>query len=318
MISPPAYKPLRAMNDRLSDLIGSSSTASAAISSAAAGSSSSATAAGPVIMQDFFAEVQEIKQSMELMRNNVRLMEESHSENLTAMSTDQSRRWSNQLEELTQATNRIVAQVRDRLKELDEANKEHAARYKSTTEGATESRIRTNMHGSLTRKFVELMADYQDLQTRYKTKYRERMERQYRIINPTATKEEVQVVVENPQADLFSQQIAGQTAVRNALADIQDRHKDLLRLETSINELHQLFLDVSVLVEAQGELLNQIEHAVGNSVINTGGALEELRRANHYKRRKREFDCWVASVILIIIVILGMPVLVGVIDDDER
>ena len=154
------------------------------------------------------------------------------------------------------------------------------------------------------------------LQTRYKTKYRERVERQYRIINPTASKEEVQVVVDNPQADLFSQQIAGHTAARNALADIQDRHRDILRLETSINELHQLFLDVSVLVEAQGEMLNQIEHAVGATVVNTGGAVEELRRANEYKKRKREFMCWVASVIAIVVVILGMPVLVNILDND--
>lgn len=31
------------------------------------------------------------------------------------------------------------------------------------------------MHGTLTRKFVDLMAEYQELQTKYKNKYRERV-----------------------------------------------------------------------------------------------------------------------------------------------
>ena len=34
---------------------------------------------------------------------------------------------------------------------------------------------------------------------------------------------------------------------------LQERHKDITRLETSINELHQLFMDMAVLVESQGE-----------------------------------------------------------------
>jgi t-SNARE complex subunit (syntaxin) len=35
-----------------------------------------------------------------------------------------------------------------------------------------------------------------------------------------------------------------------------------VRLEQSIVELHQLFVDMSVLVETQGEMLDQIEYSV--------------------------------------------------------
>ena len=48
----------------------------------------------------------------------------------------------------------------------------------STLAAVLQARIRTNMHGTLTRKFVDLMAEYQQLQTKYKNKYRERVERQ--------------------------------------------------------------------------------------------------------------------------------------------
>ena len=150
--------------------------------------------------------------------------------------------------------------MRNKLKAMDLENKEFARR----NEGASEARIRSNMHGTMTRKFVDLMAEYQEIQTKYKNKYRDRVERQYRIVKPNAEQSEIAQVLDDPEAseNIFANQLnrsAGHAAARNALADIQERHQDIKRLEASISELHQLFLDMSVLVETQGELLDQIE-----------------------------------------------------------
>jgi len=165
------------------------------------------------------------------------------------------------------------------------------------------------MHGTLTRKFVDLMGEYQEIQTKYKNKYRERVERQYRIVKPHATRDEIDKALDSgdQQPEIFTQQILqgpGHAAARNALADIQERHKDITRLETSIQELHQLFLDMSVLVESQGELLDQIEYTVGQSVNYTGKAIEELRTANKYQKKIRKKMCCIIVVVIIIIAIL--------------
>ena len=40
---------------------------------------------------------------------------------------------------------------------------------------------------------------------------------------------------------------------------IQDKHKDILRLEQSIADLAQMFEEMAVLVDAQGEMLDAIE-----------------------------------------------------------
>ena len=55
-----------------------------------------------------------------------------------------------------------------------------------------------------------------------------------------------------------------QTAL-NAYADVQSKHEELMRLETSIREVHQLFLDMAILVEQQGELLDNIEDMVSHA-----------------------------------------------------
>ena len=50
--------------------------------------------------------------------------------------------------------------------------------------------------------------------------------------------------------------------VLDTLAEIQERHEAVKELEKSLMELHQIFLDMAVLVEAQGEMLDNIENQV--------------------------------------------------------
>lgn len=38
---------------------------------------------------------------------------------------------------------------------------------------------------------------------------------------------------------------------RQTLADIQERHADIIKLENSIRELHDMFMDMAMLVENQ-------------------------------------------------------------------
>lgn len=49
----------------------------------------------------------------------------------------------------------------------------------------------------------------------------------------------------------FSKIISDSQITRQALNEIESRHKDIMRLETSIRELHELFVDMAVLVETQ-------------------------------------------------------------------
>jgi diphthamide synthase (EF-2-diphthine--ammonia ligase) len=51
--------------------------------------------------------------------------------------------------------------------------------------------------------------------------------------------------------------------VLDTLAEIQERHEAVKELERSLLDLHQIFLDMAVLVEAQGEMLDNIEAQVG-------------------------------------------------------
>jgi t-SNARE complex subunit (syntaxin) len=55
--------------------------------------------------------------------------------------------------------------------------------------------------------------------------------------------------------------------VLDTLAEIQERNRAVKDLEASLLELHQVFLDMAVLVEAQGEMLDNIEKQVRATLV---------------------------------------------------
>jgi len=73
-----------------------------------------------------------------------------------------------------------------------------------------------------------------------------------------------------------------------------------VKLERSITELHQLFVDMAVLVESQGELLNQIEHNVEQAVGFVASGNEQLVAAREYQDASRKKMMIICCIIVVI------------------
>lgn len=54
----------------------------------------------------------------------------------------------------------------------------------------------------------------------------------------------------------------GRGQILESIREIQERHDAVKEIERNLLELHQIFMDMAVLVEAQGEQLNDIESQV--------------------------------------------------------
>lgn len=55
---------------------------------------------------------------------------------------------------------------------------------------------------------------------------------------------------------LSSAQIVDSGISKQALSEIEARHKDIVRLESSIKELHDMFVDIAMLVESQVQYIH--------------------------------------------------------------
>jgi len=252
---------------------------------------------GPGYMGDFFHEVAQIKQEMESMRGNVAELVQNHAKALTDVYAGA--QYKERIEDLTDETNALATRVRNKLTSLDQDLKAMLQRDSSAAQ-QSDYKIRRNMHATLTKKFMEQMQDYQEAQAKYKRNVEETVKRQFKIVKPDASEAEVAEVLENGGQGIFTENMLASQNARSALEDVQEKHKDIQRLESSIQELHQLFVDLSVLVESQGELLNDIEHNVETSVEYMKSGVGELVKANEYAAKSRKKMCCLIMFFVIV------------------
>ncbi|KAI4891675.1 hypothetical protein NFI96_017566 [Prochilodus magdalenae] len=102
------------------------------------------------------------------------------------------------------------------------------------------------------------------------------------------TNEELEDMLESGNPSIFTSDIISDSQItRQALNEIESRHKDIIRLESSIKELHEMFMDMAMLVETQGEMIDNIEKNVSNAVEYVGKANEECKKAVRYQKSAR-------------------------------
>ena len=163
-----------------------------------AGLVANASAAGGTgggdFMQEFFGDVEIVKANIMALKDATRKIADINESALQATTTDREQNLSNELDPLIKATNKkaaVAKQLLQRLREdTDQMKKTGAQGAKQTPE----VRIRENLANTLTRKFVDVMKEYQNAQTKYRNDIKKKVKRQIQIVKPDATTEEIDAV----------------------------------------------------------------------------------------------------------------------------
>lgn len=194
---------------------------------------------------------------------------------------------------------------------LELLKKETADRKKDKSTPLSEMRIRENMCATLTKKFMDCMKDYQKAQQAYKNDMKNKVKRQVQIVKPDASEEEIDAVMRSGDpGSIYKSAILQGTAdsIKDVYLNCQDKYQDVLRLEQSVAELHQMFLDLALLVEQQGEMLDQIEFQVRTAANYVEQGNEEVRKALKSQKSARKKKCcllFVGIAIILIIVLVA-------------
>ena len=132
------------------------------------------------------------------------------------------------------------------------------------------------------------MTEYNRTQTDYRERCKDRIIRQLEITGRTTTNEELEDMLEQGNSAVFTQGIIMDTAqAKQTLADIEARHADIIKLESSIKELHDMFMDMAMLVESQGEMIDRIEYHVEHAVDYVQTATQDTKKALKYQSKAR-------------------------------
>lgn len=140
-------------------------------------------------------------------------------------------------------------------------------------------------------RFREVLREFQESQLDYKNATQEKIRRQIAIVKPNADESEINELVNDPDATskLLNEQITGtaHAKIRNAVNDIDQKYKDILKLEKGVEEVYQLFLDLGTLIQAQGEMLDSIltNMQEARDYINKGNQKLESAQKIHKKAR---------------------------------
>ncbi|XP_011501948.1 PREDICTED: syntaxin-1A isoform X2 [Ceratosolen solmsi marchali] len=254
-------------------------------------------------MTEFFAEVEEIREMIDKIQTNVEEVKKKHSAILSAPQTDEKVKM--ELEDLMADIKKTANKVRAKLKVIEQ----NIEQEEHTNKSSADLRIRKTQHSTLSRKFVEVMTEYNRTQTDYRERCKGRIQRQLEITGRTTTNEELEEMLEQGNPAVFTQGIIMETQqAKQTLADIEARHADIIKLENSIRELHDMFMDMAMLVESQGEMIDRIEYHVEHAVDYVQTATQDTKKALKYQSKARRKKIMIMICVAILAVIVATTI----------
>ncbi|CAF0905961.1 unnamed protein product [Adineta steineri] len=268
-------------------------------------------------MSDFFAHVDSLRTNIDKISELVDEVKRLHSTILAAPQADD--RTKEELEEKMADIKKLANGVRQKLKametELEQEGNDNAWQTEQEQEQsqATSSktqaqlRIEKSQLFVLTQKFRDVMNDYNQVQLGYRQKCKERIQRQLEITGRSVTEGEVEEMLESGNPAVFTQGIMVETAqAKQSLADIEARHGDIMKLEKSIKELHDMFIDMAALVQTQGEMIDRIEYNVVQSENFVKAASTDTKKAVKFQSAARRKLFIIIGIIICVLIVLAI------------
>ncbi|OAE31831.1 hypothetical protein AXG93_1838s1410 [Marchantia polymorpha subsp. ruderalis] len=262
----------------------------------------SGTPDGGADMLQFFNEVGVIKTDMAQIRKNLAKLQDAHEETKTVTNAKAMKALKERMEKDIDEVSKVAQHIKGKIEALDKSN--IANRKKPNCgEGSSTDRTRMSMTAIL---FL------QALRQKFTDEYREVVERRvFTVTGQKADEGTIDQLIETGDSEQIFQkaiQEQGRGQILDTIAEIQERHDAVKDIEKKLLELHQIFLDMAVLVEAQGELLDNIETQVSKAVTYVQEGTVALQTAKKLQRGTRKCMCIAIILLLIIIIIIVVAV----------
>jgi t-SNARE complex subunit (syntaxin) len=257
-----------------------------------------------VFMEEFFVKVMDVRTNIQAIQKYIMDVKQLHHSVLSAPTPDD--KINNELEERMSEVKITAQKVRAKLKEI-----EHDSGDISLDPHLAESRIKKGQFSFLSHLFTDVMASYNSVQIEHRDQCKKRIQRQLEITGKPTSDEEIERMLESGNMQIFSESYLNETKMaKQTLADINARHKDILKLEKSILELHDMFMDMAMLVESQGEMIDNIEKNITSTVDFVESAKVDTKKAVENKRAamKKKIIIIIIGVVVVVVLIIILVV----------
>lgn len=247
----------------------------------------------------FFSQVEQLRSEVDKIKSLVDEIKTKHNELLSATNPD----------ERTKArVNDIMADIKQRSGRVRTALKQmeiNISQEERAGGDVADIRIMRGQCQAIGRRFIDVTQEYSKTQVEYRDANKDRILRRMTAADQHFTDEELEDMLESGNPQIFTQSIMADTQMaRQTLNEIEARHQDIILLEQSIRELHDMFQDISALVDAQQETIDKIEYNVDNAQDYIETAKKDVEKAVVYQKKSRKKKIIIGVVIGVIILIL--------------
>ncbi|TYI46346.1 hypothetical protein E1A91_D13G101100v1 [Gossypium mustelinum] len=237
-------------------------------------------------MEAFNKQMQEVEKQVEKLSGLLRKLKDANEESKSVTKASAMKAMKKRMEKDIDEVGKIARNVKARLEAINKENLTN--RQKPGCEkGTSIDRSRMNVTNSVAIRFKDLMMEFQTLRQKIQDEYREVIER--RVITVTGTRPDEQIL--------------------NTVEEIQERHDAVVEIEKKLLDLQQIYLDIAVLVESQGEILDNIESQVSTAVSNVQSGTVALQNAKKRQKSTRKWTCIAIIILLIIVAVIVVGVL---------
>ncbi|XP_020598696.1 syntaxin-121-like [Phalaenopsis equestris] len=257
------------------------------MTSSISGTIGSAAAAGGANLNKFFEDVESIKDELKEIERCHRSLHESNEALKTLHSTAAVRDIRTRMDSDVALALKKAKLIKLRLESLDRSNAANRS-APGCGPGTSTDRTRTSVVAGLRKKLRDQMEAFGELRRRAAAEHREAVGRRYYAVT--------------------GEEAGGRGAVEAAVAEMKERRGAAEELERSLVELHQVFLDMAVMVEAQGHQIDDIESQVGRARSFVDRGTQQLQEAKRHQRNTRKWICIAIILLLIIVLVIVLPI----------
>ena len=195
-----------------------------------------------------------------------------------------------------QKASQLIKTIKAQIDALDISNKDFEARYE---EGARESELnfRKISWAGFANRLRSSLQNFNRAQTRFETVYGERTGANG--LNPDLT--ESSYFDQELETSLLQKAFAATHAEEDNI-----KKEDMKRLERSLIEIREAFLQIAALVDSQGEMLDCIEFSVVNAKNYNHQANIQLIQAR--KKQRTRMWCQLCCAIFILLILVGVGI----------
>eukprot|EP00268_Persea_americana_P024951 TRINITY_DN2432_c0_g1_i13.p1 TRINITY_DN2432_c0_g1~~TRINITY_DN2432_c0_g1_i13.p1 ORF type:complete len:252 (+),score=59.20 TRINITY_DN2432_c0_g1_i13:577-1332(+) len=213
-------------------------------------------------METFSKQVREVEKQMDKLLVQLQKLQEANEESKSVTKASAMKAIKRRMEKDVDEVGKVVHIIKAKLEEIDRDNLNN--RQKPGCEkGTGVDRSRMAMTNALKKKLKDRMTDFQILRQTIQDEYREVVERRVYTVTGTRPDEKtIDDLIETGKSEqIFSKAIQemGRAQILDTVEEIQERYDAVKEIEKKLLDLHQVFMDMAVLVEAQGDLIDNIE-----------------------------------------------------------